>query len=195
MKKLQLFIYTLSFIILTSCGTESKSFDGIWYDNETERKVLEIEKFDDNYSLKLNNQMYSILKENDKFTVQVKDKNYPLSYSEKENAILFDGKKYIPYDQTITDKLLGRWNNKYDKNEYLFQLNENKVLQYYGRPLKISKQGIDGLSFITAEFKARKWKGNIGIGTPEIKNDTLFTTFYLGEGDEQEYYKSWNGKD
>ena len=192
--KRQFFKFTgmiLLLLMITSCSEEKKSFEGLWTNAKTEKDAIFLEKFDDNYSATMNGKTYSVKEKEGEYSVQVNDQVFPLSYSESENLILLNGNKYIPIENSLSYKLKGRWKNKWEDEDYFFYLDKNDfTLRHQNENFKvnINKQNGD----TTIVFYSPKYKMKVGIDAPRMKNDTLITTFYFGEGDMSEHYKIWN---
>ncbi|MCX7552133.1 hypothetical protein OS191_14915 [Xanthomarina sp. F2636L] len=177
--------------MITSCSKGRKSFEGLWINSKTESDAIFLEKFNDNYSATINGKTYSVKENDEEYSVQVNDQVFPLSYSENENLILLNGNKYIPLENSLSYKLKGRWKNKWEDNDYFFYLDKNDfTLRHQNESFKVTINKLNGDTIIT--FYSPKYKMNVGIDVPRMKNDTLSTTFYFGEGDMSEHYKIWN---
>lgn len=109
--------------LLISCKSNNIGLiEGSWIDKETESTELVIEKSNGKYWIDSFDGKFQIKKNENGWKVTIDDKEYPVEYSQESNQLLFAGKQFIPKEESITDKFVGRWKNL--ENGTLFKINK-----------------------------------------------------------------------
>ena len=124
------YIIALTLLFLFSCNSkESNPMVGNWIDQKTEMVPISITASKGDLWVTLRGNKYKIDDYGDMYTVNIKDRKYPLSYNDIDRVLSFNNIFYIRADESMKNAFLGKWSSVIKEESLVFHIKlENSML-------------------------------------------------------------------